>query len=279
VNISVIISTYNSPKWLEKVLWGLERQTHRQFEVIISDDGSSIETEQFIKKFSQFSFFKIKHVWQKDNGFRKCEIINKAIILAKEDYLIFLDGDCIPRKDFIFEHINQARSNTFLTGSFIRLPMMISTLIDREIILNQECFEWNWLIKNGLHKNRKNSKLKIKQCLVPLFNKISPARTNFKGGNASAWKKDLLKINGFDHRMAWGGEDRELGERLKNSGVKGRHVRYSAIIVHLDHSRNYADPHQVEKNKLLRLDVEKNKLQRTSFGIDKIKHEDIQVLE
>lgn len=279
MNVSIIISTYNSPIWLEKVLWGLEQQTYRNFEVVIADDGSSNETEVVLKKFSQFCFFNIKHVWQEDEGFRKCEIVNKGIILAEEEYIIFLDGDCIPKENFVFEHISQAQPNTFLTGSFIRLPMTISILIDRETIINQECFEWNWLIKNGLQKNRKNSKINMKKFLVPLFNKISPARTNFKGGNASAWKKDLLQINGFDHRMAWGGEDRELGERLKNIGIKGKHVRYSAIIIHLDHSRGYADPVQVAKNKLLRLDVEKKKLQRTPCGIDKIKREDIQTLD
>ena len=37
---SVIFTTYNSPTWLEKVLWGFFSQTYRDFEIVIADDGS-----------------------------------------------------------------------------------------------------------------------------------------------------------------------------------------------------------------------------------------------
>lgn len=40
MKLSVIITTYNSPVWLQKVLWGYEVQTFRDFEVVIADDGS-----------------------------------------------------------------------------------------------------------------------------------------------------------------------------------------------------------------------------------------------
>ena len=40
LGISVVIATYNMPQWLEKVLWGYRAQSHRNFELIIADDGT-----------------------------------------------------------------------------------------------------------------------------------------------------------------------------------------------------------------------------------------------
>ena len=49
--ISVIISTRNSPEWLEKVLWGYENQNYKQFQLIIADDGSTHQTRTLIDNF------------------------------------------------------------------------------------------------------------------------------------------------------------------------------------------------------------------------------------
>ena len=48
--ITVILSTYNAPAWLEKSLWGYACQTYRDFEVVIADDGSGPETADLIER-------------------------------------------------------------------------------------------------------------------------------------------------------------------------------------------------------------------------------------
>ena len=78
-SISVIISTYNKPKFLEKVLTGYTHQSFKDFEIIIADDGSGEDTKNIIQKFNQLISQDIIHVWHKDDGFRKCKILNKAI--------------------------------------------------------------------------------------------------------------------------------------------------------------------------------------------------------
>ena len=98
-SVSIIISTYNQPEWLQKVLWGYEQQTQTDFEIIIADDGSTEETKMLIESFQKKSSFSILHVWQEDHGFQKTKILNKAIVASKGEYLILTDGDCIPRKD------------------------------------------------------------------------------------------------------------------------------------------------------------------------------------
>jgi glycosyltransferase involved in cell wall biosynthesis len=96
---SVIISTYNSPEWLEKVLWSYANQTEDSFELIIADDGSGEETAKLIANFKAQAEFPIVHVWQEDEGFQKTKILNKAILACRTDYIIMSDGDCIVRKE------------------------------------------------------------------------------------------------------------------------------------------------------------------------------------
>lgn len=103
--ISVIFSTYNSPKWLEKVLWGFDCQTDDNFEIVVADDGSKEDTQRVIEKFAAQSSVPVKHVWQEDDGFQKCKILNKAIVEAEGEYLVFTDGDCVPRNEIGRAHV------------------------------------------------------------------------------------------------------------------------------------------------------------------------------
>ncbi|GGD55076.1 glycosyltransferase [Lacimicrobium alkaliphilum] len=127
--ISVIFSTYNSPEWMEKTLWGLHYQTCQDFEVIIADDGSGEETARRITSFKQQSSCKIKHVWQPDAGFQKTRILNKALLQSEGDYIVFTDGDCILRKDFLEAHLHYRQPGYFLSGGYFKLPMHISQAI------------------------------------------------------------------------------------------------------------------------------------------------------
>jgi len=271
MNVSVILSTYNSPAWLQKVLWGYSCQLYKDFELIIADDGSTNETAQLIDKIRVETNMTIRHVWQSDKGFRKCRILNKAILNVKTDYVIFSDGDCIPRNDFVQTHVLRASPKRYLSGSYFKLPMETSKAIGRDEIETGRCFTLKWLFEHGLKKNSRILKISAGPRLAQFLNFITPTRCNLKGSNASAWLSDILAVNGFDERMPWGGEDREFGVRLINSGVKPRHVRYDAICLHLDHSRGYVDPVQVKKNKALRIDNQRNKVVRTEFGVEQLR--------
>lgn len=267
MKLSVIISTYNSPKWLEKVLWGYSRQSHRDFEIIIADDGSTDDTRQLIDRMRAETGLDIKHVWQEDKGFRKCRILNKAILEVSSAYLVFTDGDCIPRQDFLAVHAAEAEPGAYLSGGYHKLPMSTSQAIGKDDILTGRCFSLRWLKQHGLKSSFKNLKLTASPRLAKICNKLTPTACNFKGSNGSAWLTDILAVNGFDERMPWGGEDREFGVRLINRGIRAKHVRYNAIVIHLDHSRGYRDPEMVAKNKALRQANEKSGVSRTEYGI------------
>mgnify|MGYP002396149707 CR=1 FL=1 len=267
--ISVIISTYNMPEWLEKVLWGYEQQTYKNFEIIIADDGSGEQTKKLIDTFKSKSSLNIEHVWHKDNGFQKCKILNKAITKARFDYILFSDGDCIPRKDFLAVHAAHAAPGHFLSGGYFKLPMNISKKITREDIVKEHAFDLKWLLKNGLKKSIKTLKLTSEGRFEKLLNWITPTNASWNGHNASGWKADILKVNGYNEDMAYGGEDRELGERLFNLGIRSKQLRYSAICIHLDHSRGYVDAEVLKRNLIIRKNTLRTKSTFTKNGIEK----------
>jgi glycosyltransferase involved in cell wall biosynthesis len=266
---SVIMSTYNQPKWLKKALIGYEQQSFKNFEIIIADDGSTKETEAIIEQFKNTSNVSITHVWQEDKGFRKTIILNKAIQKTQASYLIFTDGDCIPRADFVATHLKLKKENCFLSGGYFKLPKQISEAISEDDIKTQRCFDKHWLLNQGLKKSFKTNKLTTSGFKEQFLNRMTPTKATFDGMNVSVWKNDVIEINGFDERMEYGGEDREIGERLMNLGIKPIQIRYSAICLHLDHERSYVNETALEKNKAIRKETKKHKSIWTDFGLTK----------
>jgi len=269
LDISVIISTYNQPDWLEKVLWSYEFQIFKNFEVVIADDGSNETTKILIDKIKKEVDYPIQHIWHEDNGFQKTIILNKAIVKSRGKYLVFTDGDCVAKQDFLKVHADKSEQGYFLSGGYFKLPMGISKLITRNDIKNQSCFDIKWLKKNGLKSSFKNNKVTARGFKQKLLNRLTPTTKSWNGHNSSGYKSDIIEINGFDERMQYGGEDRELGERLFNNGLKVKQIRYYAICLHLDHKRGYVKPEMIENNKKIRAETKQNKLKRTAFGIIK----------
>ena len=268
--ISVIFTTYNSPLWLEKVLWGFDAQTDQDFEIVIADDGSREDTRQLIDRFASGTDRPIQHIWQADDGFQKCRILNKAIVAARGDYLILTDGDCIPRRDFVSVHRANAEPGCFLSGGYFKLPMSISQSITREDVESGRCFSKAWLLGQGMPRKTNFMKLTVKPWAEHWFNRFTPTKSTWNGHNASGWKSDAITVNGFDERLQYGGLDREFGERLINLGIRPKQIRYSAITVHLDHPRGYASEEGWAMNHDIRNTVRLEKVIETPRGIKQL---------
>lgn len=266
---SVIFTTYNQPAWLEKTLLGFAAQDRSDFEVIVGDDGSGEETRNLIERLRPQLPFALQHVWQEDLGFRKCQILNAAIRASRSDYIIVTDGDCIPRRDFVSTHLALRRPGCYLSGGYFKLPMDISQAITPEDIRQGRCFDLPWLRRMGLKRGLRNLRLAVSGSTARLLDRLSRAHPSWNGHNSSGWKADIEAVNGFDERMGYGGEDRELGYRLRNHGVRPVRIRYRAIALHLDHPRGYADPKVRAVNEGILSATERQRLSWTAHGLVK----------
>lgn len=265
---TVIAAFYNRLDYLKLVLAGFERQTEKNFELIIADDGSSEDVVREINKIIPEHSFPIKYIWQEDKGFRKNKILNKAITESESDYLIFIDADCIPHRGFIEGHLNHSQKNISLTGRRVNLSQKITNQLTeknvREGFLEKNIF---LLIKDGLFGKsfdvEKGLYLKNK-FFLNYFNKKN---RGLLGCNFSAFKEDLIKLNGFDERYEAPsiGEDSDVQFRLELSGVKIKSINHTAVQYHLYHKPQERAPVNLE----LFQEVKNNKLAFTSFGLKK----------
>lgn len=266
--ISIVVTTYNQPDWLEKVLWGLGAQTDRDFELLVADDGSGSDTRALVDGAAAVVGAPVRHVWHEDRGFRKCAILNQAILASRGDYLVFLDGDCVPRHDFLAVHRRLATPGRFLSGGAFRLPREVSHRVTRQAVISGIAFRPAWLRQAGVRPSFRLARLGASPGLARLLDRVTPTGATFNGGNASAWRADVLAVNGFDERLGHGGLDREFGARLEHLGRPGRQVRHQAIVLHLDHDRGYRDPATVTRNRAIWDETVATRRVRAVAGLD-----------
>lgn len=273
MKISVIVSTYNQPAWLEKCVWGYAAQTHRDFELVVADDGSAPETARLVERLRRETGLGILHVWHEDRGFRKCEILNRAIRASGGDYLIFSDGDCIPRRDMVEVHASLADPGRYLSGGYLKVPAEVSARITREEILSGEFAELGWLRQSGWRPGHRALRLVRSRAMARIFDALTTTKPTFSGNNASAWREPILAANGFDAEMGYGGEDRALGVRLCHLGVRPKQIRHRAICIHLHHERPYVDPDVLRRNKEIIRRIRRNREVRARVGLGELSAE------
>lgn len=249
MKISVIVSTYQQPWALERVLWGYACQTRPGFELVVADDGSGPETAEAIARVSGATGLRAVHVRHEDRGFRKCEILNRAIAASTGEYLVFSDGDCIPRRDFVEVHESLAAPGRFVSGGYLKVPQRVSDCIGIEEIRSGRFAELGWLWARGWRPGRRALRVLRNRTLARGLDAITPTRTQFGGHNASTWRTAIEQVNGFEMEMGYGGLDLALGMRLRNLGLRGRQARFRAVCVHLHHERPYKDPEIVRRNR------------------------------
>lgn len=269
IKTSVIAAFYNNIKYLKLVLAGFERQTEKDFELIIADDGSKEEVVREIESIASNYSFRIKHTWHPDKSFRKNKILNQAILASFSDYLIFIDSDCVPHSRFVEEHINEKMHQVVLTGRRVNLSQKITNeLTEQNIragfiedqylkIIDDGLFGKSYDVEKGFYLENK--------FLRRILNK---KYRGLLGCNFSLHKKDLLDINGFDERYEAPsiGEDTDIEFRLKLNGVKVKSLNFIALQYHLYHKMQ----ERLQKNLDLFKEVKNDKLAFTKFGIEKV---------
>lgn len=270
MDIGVILSTYDWPDALERSLWGYAVQTHPGFTVIIADDGSDDRTRRLIARVQRDTGLPIVHVWHPDRGFRKSEILNRAIRAASQDYLIFSDGDTIPRRDLVAVHARLAEPDRYLAGGYVKLPAHVSERIDVEAVRSGRATDFRWLRRQGFRAGRKALRFPRSAAVARLLDAVTPTKMRWHGNNASTFREHIVAVNGFDMEMGYGGQDAALGDRLENLGLEPKRIRYRAPAVHLYHDRPWRDPEGVRRNLEIRMRIRSSGETRATRGIDEL---------
>lgn len=239
---SVLVTTYNWPSALEKVLLALAYQDSFNFQIVVADDGSRRETAEMIAEFAKQTPVEIIHLWQPDAGFNKCRVLNKAIAVAEGKTLIVTDGDCVVRSDFVSTHLRLAEPGHFLSGSYYKLPPQVSDAIVADVVASQEVFTARWLLKHGVGFNASLLKVIAKGKFARLLDNLSNARSSWNGHSASCLRENAIAVNGFNEEMGYGGLDVEFGLRLNSLGLTAKRIRYATVALHLHHERPYNTP-------------------------------------
>lgn len=265
---TVIISFYKRTDYLRLILAGFERQSFTGFEIIIADDGSDQAVINDIEHIASCSPLDIRHIWHEDKGFRKNKILNQAISISELPYLIFIDGDCIPHKEFTAEHIANSSPGICITGRRVNLSEKITAHLSAEKIKN------GWLegvfnpltmdgIFGGSYDVEKGFYIKNKA----LRNFINKKKRGILGCNFSLYKTDMLSINGFDERYEAPsiGEDSDIQYRLELNNIRIKSLNNIAVQYHLYHK---LQPRPEENLRLFARIREEGKFY-TPFGIKK----------
>ena len=233
--ISVIVTTFDREDALAAVLRALGRQVDRGFETVIADDGSGPATAEAVESWRPKLGVALTHVRHEHAGFRAGEIRNRAIAQSRGDYCIFLDGDCIPRPDFIAQHRRLAEPGWFVTGNRVLLSQ---TLTEFALQPGREPELWSFTTWLGMRVCGSINRL-APLLRLPLggVRKRRPQEwQQARSCNLGVWRSDLDCVDGFDVRFnGWGREDSDLLVRLLHAGVRRKDGNFATGVLHLWH--------------------------------------------
>jgi len=231
IDVSVLVTTFRRPRHLALVLESIALQRLRgtTLEVIVSDDGSGDDTPNVVRAFATSSGVTVRYASQPHDGFRLARTRNAAARLARGDYLLFLDGDCIIPRHHVAAHVARRRRGTALLGYCARLSEAASRPLLPE---NLAVTDLGRLVTAAEHR-----------ALVRRHRKAwwhaafrHPTKPRLAGGDFGVWRDDFLAVNGFDERfVGWGQEDDDLGLRLRGLGVRLASVLDRTRSLHVWH--------------------------------------------
>lgn len=229
--VSVLISTYNWKEALALCVRSVLRQTVRPAEIVIADDGSRDDTRATIEALRRETDIPIVHVWQEDCGFRKTEILNKAILKVSHPYIVQIDGDVVLERHFIEDHLEVAEKGCFVCGSRVGLKPEMTARFLREGVDFHPPF-----LQLGLGYALNSLRIgPLRRYLAPRFGQKD--LTRLRGCNMAFWREDLLRVNGYNEDLTmWGQEDTEIAYRLIHAGVRKKFLKAGGVEYHLYHT-------------------------------------------
>ena len=231
---TLIISVYKDTRALKAVLDSLKRQTEQDIEVIISEDGEDAKMAAFVAAYEWV--WPMQHLTQADEGWRKERALNRAVMEAKNDWLIFIDGDCVLHPRFIEYHVKYRQRGVILAGKRVKLNKALS----------EKCIEGKRLCLFPYLFWRRGCRYVEEAFYCGLAQWFRRPVKHLLGSNMSMSKADLMAINGFDENylLPATGEDYDIEWRMQANGCMMVSLRNLAVQYHLLHPENWQDHEQ-----------------------------------
>jgi glycosyltransferase involved in cell wall biosynthesis len=245
MRLAVVMTTYNRPDALGAVLRALAVQTDVDFEVVVADDGSGPATAAAIRDAARTprapGYRRLLHAWHPDDGFRAAAVRNLAVAASQGAYLVFLDGDCLPRPDFLARHRLLAEPGYMVTGSRVLLSQALSldALQQPGSADPIERRPLHWWLRRRLAGDANKAVPLLRVGDSPLRHYRKVAWRRIKSCNLAVWRRDFAAVDGFDEVfVGWGHEDADLALRLARAGVRRKGGAFSTEVFHLWHPDN-----------------------------------------
>ncbi|MDB5847815.1 MAG: glycosyl transferase [Rhodoferax sp.] len=241
MKLAFVVLTYNSVPAVLAVLRGLAPQCPANAVVVIADDGSRPDQVEALRRGLPHFACPARHVWHPDVGFTASRARNLGALHAEADYVVFMDGDCVPTQHFVRAHLALAEAGHFVNGSRILLGPALSQRVVREEVelASLGLADWLWLRLRG--EVNKLSQF----CYWPGMVGRVETRFRWKGirsCNFAIWYRDLETVNGFDESFqGWGHEDADLVLRLQRHGLARKNGFWATEVFHLWHKENKRD--------------------------------------
>jgi glycosyltransferase involved in cell wall biosynthesis len=259
LTLAIIVNTFNQPEYLRRVLDALSPQLSAADELLLADDGSGDETRKVFEDWKSRHLIRAIHVWQKNEGFRRSRILNAAIAQARNDYIIFLDGDSLPHPKFAVDHRALAQRGFYIQAHRAFIGQRASAYFSAEHFFTDRLRAFfSGQIQGWKH---------VFRWPIP-FKRIRKDLRGVRGCNLGIWREDLIRVNGYNEEfVGWGREDSELALRLMNSGVRWLDIRGRAMCYHLWHLP--ADRSGLNQNIKILEDACASQRSRCELGLNK----------
>ena len=235
--LTLSIAVYNKPENLRLVLLSCARQTLKEFEIIVADDGSGPEIAEVVEEGRRRHGLTIRHLWHEDRGWRKNVMLNNAVREAASEYLVFIDGDCILHHRFLEDHRAGAEEGRVLCGRRVEMGKRWAARLSEEFIRSGR-YERIGIaeLRDGLRgdAHRVEDGLRLGAGLARM---IHSGSARILGSNFSIHRRHLEAINGFDESYTGPGcgEDSDIELRLGLIGVTPKALRHRGIQYHIHH--------------------------------------------
>jgi len=246
--ISVVLTTYNRSDALAVVLAALQRQTDKDFEVVIADDGSQPAHRARIREAANRCSFALAYVWHPDVGFTVARARNLGVAQSRGSYLILLDGDCVPDVDFIAQHRRLMQTGFLVNGSRCLLsPDFTQRVLGGSIdIVGRSWQYWLQQWRTG-YASKIAPRLRVPDVGMRIESDFR--WHGIRSCNMGLWRSDFEVVNGFDSSFqGWGHEDADLVLRMFHAGIRRKNGFFATEVFHLWHeeaSRNRASANEV----------------------------------